>query len=57
MPGYPWTPILFMLASGVVVVNTLFVSPGLALRGVVLILLGAPAYWFWRRKSSTVPVT
>jgi APA family basic amino acid/polyamine antiporter len=57
VPGYPWTPILFMLASGVVVVNTLFVSPGLALRGVVLILLGAPAYWFWRRKSSTVPVT
>jgi APA family basic amino acid/polyamine antiporter len=57
VPGYPVTPVLFMLASGVVVANTLFVSPVEALKGVVLILLGAPAYWFWRRKSSVVPVT
>ena len=48
---------LFMLASGVVVVNTFYVSPGRALVGIVLILIGAPAYWFWRRKSSVVPVT
>jgi basic amino acid/polyamine antiporter, APA family len=57
VPGYPWTPVLFMIASGVVVVNTFFVSPGRALVGIVLILLGAPAYWFWRRKRSVVPVT
>ena len=57
VPGYPVTPVLFMLASAVVVVNTFFVSPGRALVGVVLILLGAPAYWFWRRKTSVVPVT
>jgi basic amino acid/polyamine antiporter, APA family len=57
VPGYPVTPILFMLASGVVVVNTLFVSPREALFGVALILLGAPAYWFWHRKRSAVPVT
>lgn len=57
VPGYPVTPVLFMLASGVVVVNTLFVSPVEALKGVALILLGAPAYWFWRRRNSVVPVT
>jgi basic amino acid/polyamine antiporter, APA family len=57
VPGYPATPVLFMLASGAVVVNTVFVSPVEALKGVVLILLGAPAYWFWRRRSSVVPVT
>jgi len=57
VPGYPVTPVLFMLASGVVVVNTLFVSPVEALKGVALILLGAPAYWFWRRRNSVVVVT
>ena len=57
VPGYPVTPVLFMIASGVVVLNTFYVSPGRALVGIVLILLGAPAYWFWRRKASVVPVT
>jgi hypothetical protein len=38
-----------MLAAGAVVVNTFFVSPGNALVGIVLILIGAPAYVFWRR--------
>jgi len=59
VPGYPVTPVLFMLASGVVVVNTAFVSPVEAIKGVGLILLGAPAYWFWRwrRGRSVVPVT
>ena len=56
VPGYPWTPILFILAASVVVVNTVFVAPDRALVGVVLVLLGAPAYWFWRRKRSAVPL-
>jgi APA family basic amino acid/polyamine antiporter len=49
VPGYPWTPVVFMLAAGVVVVNTFFVSPGNALVGLGLILIGAPAYLFWRK--------
>jgi basic amino acid/polyamine antiporter, APA family len=59
VPGYPVTPILFIIASGVVVVNTVFVAPDRALVGIVLVLLGAPAYWFWRRKrlSASVPRT
>jgi len=50
VPGYPWTPVLFILAAGAIVVNTFFVQPGRALVGIALVLLGAPAYWFWRRK-------
>jgi hypothetical protein len=38
-------------------VNTVFVAPGRALVGIVLVLLGAPAYWFWRRRRSVVVVT
>jgi APA family basic amino acid/polyamine antiporter len=56
VPGYPWTPVVFMLAAGVVVVNTFFVSPVPALRGIVLILLGAPAYLFWRRARNAAPL-
>ncbi|HEY7638583.1 MAG TPA: amino acid permease [Steroidobacteraceae bacterium] len=57
VPGYPWTPLLFIVAAGAVVVNTVFVAPGRALVGIVLVLLGAPAYWFWRRRRSVVVVT
>ncbi|HKS54520.1 MAG TPA: amino acid permease [Steroidobacteraceae bacterium] len=55
VPGYPVTPVLFMLAAGVVVVNTFFVSPGSALRGIGLILIGVPAYLFWRRAPDSAP--
>jgi APA family basic amino acid/polyamine antiporter len=56
VPGYPVTPILFIVAAGVVVVNTLFVAPDKALVGILLVLAGAPAYWFWRRKRSVEPL-
>jgi APA family basic amino acid/polyamine antiporter len=49
-PGYPWTPLMFVLAAGVLVLNTVILQPGRALVGVALIMLGAPAFWFWRRK-------
>jgi APA family basic amino acid/polyamine antiporter len=54
-PGYPWTPLVFVLAAGVLVLNTVILEPGRALVGAGLILLGAPAYWFWRRKRGVVP--
>lgn len=50
-PGYPWTPIVFLLASAVIVVNTVAVHPSHALLGACLIMSGAPAFWFWRRKT------
>lgn len=54
-PGYPWTPLVFVLAAGVLVLNTVILEPGRALVGTGLILLGAPAYWFWRRKRNVFP--
>lgn len=50
-PGYPWTPILFIVTAGTIVLNTVFVHPGRAVVGAGLVLLGAPVYWFWRRKQ------
>lgn len=52
-PGYPWTPLVFVLAAGVLVLNTVVLQPGRALVGVALILLGAPAFWFWRRQRTS----
>lgn len=51
VPGYPWTPLLFILVAAAIVLNTVFLHPAQAAIGVGLILLGAPVYWFWRRGS------
>jgi basic amino acid/polyamine antiporter, APA family len=50
VPGYPWTPLLFILTAAAIVLNTVFLRPVQAAMGIGLILLGVPAYWFWRRK-------
>lgn len=50
--GYPWTPVLFILFSVYLVVNTLIENPQDSLMGVGVVLLGVPAYWWWTRKSS-----
>jgi len=43
-PGYPVTPMLFVLAAGAVVLSTFVSQPGNALAGIGLILLGIPVY-------------
>jgi basic amino acid/polyamine antiporter, APA family len=58
VPGYPWTPLVFVLAATAIVGNAVF----LAFRNpvqfrdlvvaIVLLLLGLPAYAFWRRKTA-----
>ena len=54
VPGYPWTPLLFILAAAALVINTLVAQPTRAAAGLGVVLLGAPAYLIWRsRKGST----
>jgi basic amino acid/polyamine antiporter, APA family len=50
VPGYPWTPILFVLAAAAIVLNTLFAQPGRAFLGLGVVALGTPAYYFWRSR-------
>ena len=52
VPGYPFTPLLFVIASAIIVINTLITQPSLALVGVAFVLSGAPAYVIWRRFGS-----
>jgi APA family basic amino acid/polyamine antiporter len=51
VPGYPLTPALFIVAAGAIVVSTLVSRPTQALLGIGIILLGMPAYWWWRRSN------
>lgn len=50
VPGYPWTPLLFILTAAAIVFNTVFIHPGQTAIGIALVLLGVPVYGFWRRK-------
>ncbi len=49
VPGYPFTPVLFVIAAAAVVVNTLFTQPVVSGIGVAVILAGIPAFLMWRR--------
>jgi APA family basic amino acid/polyamine antiporter len=51
VPGYPWTPAIFVLTAAVIVVNTVFAQTGLALIGLGIVALGMPAYFLWSRRG------
>ncbi|HMD37975.1 MAG TPA: amino acid permease [Candidatus Acidoferrum sp.] len=55
VPGYPWTPLLFVLAAAAIVINAIVVAihdPQKFIHleiAIVLFALGIPAYFFWRK--------
>ena len=51
VPGYPFTPIVFIVAAMALVANTIAMKPVQAGIGLGIVLLGAPAYGFWRRTA------
>ena len=53
VPGYPFTPALFVLAAAVIVINTLITQPDYAVVGLLFVIAGAPVYWIWRRVART----
>ena len=48
VPGYPWTPLAFILAAIALVANTIATQPGRAAIGIGVVLLGVPVYTAWR---------
>lgn len=48
--GYPVTPILFIFCALLISVNTLINEFTNAMAGLVIILLGLPAYFYWIKK-------
>jgi APA family basic amino acid/polyamine antiporter len=51
VPGYPITPWLFILAAAAIVGSTIHDRPARSAIGLGLILLGLPAYLWWRRRT------
>lgn len=49
MWGSPWLPLIFVVSSFAIVINTMLASPRDAAMGLGLVLLGAPVYWLWDR--------
>ncbi len=51
VPLHPWTTLLFIAASGYVVLfGSVLANPGNALRGALLLLAGVPIYLYWRSR-------
>ena len=48
--GYPWLPGLYVLLASVIMLNLLFVKPTYTWPGLLIVLSGAPVYFFWRRQ-------
>ena len=48
--GYPVVPMLFLLATAYLMINTLLATPGRALAGVGIVALGLPLYAYYARR-------
>lgn len=55
VPGYPWTPLLFIVAATALVANTIATQPRRAAVGIAVVLLGLPVYFIWRRGDAFPP--
>lgn len=56
VPGYPWTPALFILTAAALVANTIVATPRDTAAGLGIVLLGLPAYLIWRaRRKPAAP--
>jgi APA family basic amino acid/polyamine antiporter len=61
VPGYPWTPILFVLSAIAIVGNAIYratIDPAQfrhVLAALAILAAGVPVYLFWRRKSAAKP--
>ncbi|HEX4135848.1 MAG TPA: amino acid permease [Bryobacteraceae bacterium] len=47
--GYPVLPALYMLVAGLIEILLLINKPTYSVRGLILVLLGVPVYFLWRR--------
>jgi APA family basic amino acid/polyamine antiporter len=54
VPGYPLTPLLFIVAAIALVANTVMTQPRRAAVGLAIVLAGAPVYAIWQRRAKKV---
>jgi APA family basic amino acid/polyamine antiporter len=49
--GYPLIPIVFVVVTAALLVNTFIAAPREAFRGVAVLFAGLPLYWYFSRRS------
>jgi basic amino acid/polyamine antiporter, APA family len=54
--GYPWLPALYVAFGSIWAANALWAERKDALIGIGIVLLGAPFYWYWRRRKKRTGV-
>jgi APA family basic amino acid/polyamine antiporter len=52
VPGYPWTPLLFVAAAAVLVLNVIISTPRNGAIGLGIVAIGLPAYLIWRKRGA-----
>lgn len=52
VPGYPWTPLVFVSAAAALVLNVIASTPRNASIGLGIVGLGIPAFYLWRLKNA-----
>jgi APA family basic amino acid/polyamine antiporter len=52
VPGYPWTPLLFVAAAAALVLNVIISTPRNGAIGLGIVALGVPAYLVWRKRGA-----
>lgn len=52
-PGYPWLPAAYLLLTALVVANLLVQKPQYTWPGLMIVALGVPVYFAWRRYERT----
>ena len=51
----PAIPMIFLLVTAALLINTFIAAPREALRGVALLAAGLPFYWYWSRSARAPP--
>lgn len=49
--GYPVIPGLYMIAAAAIAVILLFAKPAYSISGLIIVLLGIPVYFIWRKQG------
>jgi hypothetical protein len=51
--GYPIIPIISILLAGLLIIDLGFLAPTTSGIGILIVLTGVPAYFFWRKFAAT----
>jgi APA family basic amino acid/polyamine antiporter len=54
--GYPVIPAIYILTTTFIMIILLIYKPDYTLPGLLIVLLGIPVFYFWKKKRGNNPV-